>query len=120
MKATELRIGNWVKLQGVNRPIRVSIIDTTETSEMTKAEPIPLTEEILLKCGFKYREAMAGGQDEWAGYGFWSINGVHLLGHKNGEVLFYDRRNETEYKFLHQLQNLYYALKNEELQIELL
>ena len=125
MKANELRIGNWVEVENYKN-IQLENVHPKGTTRgddqylISMLNPIPLTEEILLKCGFKYREAMAGGQDEWAGYGFWSLNGVHLLGHKNGEVLYYDRRSEVEYKYLHQLQNLYFALTNEELQIELL
>jgi len=143
INAQELRIGNLVtdefyesfktiiKVDSINdKGINLAIEDDGNFPECANRwiEPyykfdtlcgIPLTEEILLKCGFKYREAMAGGQDEWAGYGFWSLNDIHLLGHKNGKILYYDRRNKVEYKYLHQLQNLIYSLTNKELEINL-
>ncbi len=51
MEAKELMIGNYVQYDNLKKPIRVSIIDTTETSTKTKAKPIPLTEELLINFG---------------------------------------------------------------------
>lgn len=81
-------------------------------------EPIPLTEEWLLKFGFvKQKGGGMGGQDQWAGMASWAIKGnwlfrgqascLRLVGYFNAQV-----------KYVHQLQNLYYALTGEELTVK--
>jgi len=131
MNAKELRIGNWVNKNGYFRQIlgvhsnSVIIMNTpplTLTKSMdihiNKIEPIPLTEEILLKCGFKdiYNK-------------MWLI----LEGSPNIEInkstfqvsVWETINDETEgiylnnIKYLHQLQNLYFALTGKELNITL-
>lgn len=70
--------------------------------------PIPLTEEILLKCGFEIDDVLAPCMHvakEWDLE--WFIDGVYLDG------------SNTKAVYLHQLQNLYFALKGEELNITL-
>lgn len=108
MKANELRIGNLVKLEGISRPIKVSIIDTTETSTNTKYKPIPLTEEWLLKCGFEYCDTVTPKA-------YW-LNGVCI---EKVDSMFIEFSYGIVLKYLHQLQNLYFALTGEELNIEL-
>lgn len=71
IQANEIRIGNWVKIQSHNqyariieiksgRPdnrdfVRISSpnLDTQFAVEISQINPIPLTEEILLKAGGK-------------------------------------------------------------------
>lgn len=135
MKANELRIGNWAKYsfkQGIVDRISQDNCDIVTDNMIIKVsyddlEPIPLTEEILLKCGFKERlfdwyelEYNTDYEEESE-----KMKIAYNCGSKRFAV--YDA-NEEDYiavftakrvHYLHQLQNLFYALTNEELQIEL-
>ena len=73
----------------------------------SEVEPIQLTEDILLKCGFSKANGYKQGGYEITTYedGYILDNGYQIM----GKTFFY----------LHQLQNLYFALTNEELNIEL-
>jgi hypothetical protein len=112
MEANELRIGNFIQYDGLQRPSKVSIIDTTVTSTRTKAKPIPLTEEWLLNFGFE--------KDERNEYWFWkNCISVSVLGYI--ELLSFNKQSfKTNLKldYVHQLQNLYFALIGEELTIK--
>ena len=115
MKASELRIGNLVKLEGISRPIKVSIIDTTETSTNTKYKPIPLTEEWLVKLGF---EKVLSNYEEAETYDF--FHGNIYLNMANNSIKFngiYILSFIPE--SVHTLQNLYWCLCGEELKIDL-
>ena len=112
MKANELRIGNYVKLKGTDKPFKVFRIDTTESSTFTTAEPIPITEEKLMQLGFKYNESIK----HW--FINWGINGVEFIKFDEHYSLFSFQLGTGKYKVLehiHQLQNLYFALTGEEL-----
>jgi len=52
MKASELRIGNWVNYDGRNCTIQ----EPTDLVDADEFEPIPLTEEWLLNFGFEKEE----------------------------------------------------------------
>lgn len=91
-----------VELNGLRvddrRPVTVGILDIS---------PIPLTEEILLKCGLEYQrpDFIKGSfaiRDFDGGY-------IYLNGLDGGLI----------YEYLHQLQNLYFALTGEELEVKL-
>jgi hypothetical protein len=76
--------------------------------------PIALTPEILEKCGFKLLSDFYGLQHT---YGYIAIlfeNSTLMI-----EDLHDDSVNIKAPKYLHQLQNLYFALTGEELQIKL-
>ena len=115
MKASELRLGNWVEQpnDGVTRVTAVlnDLQIKTETEYVDKyCIPIPLTEEWLLKFGFEYVE-------EGCGY-FDQKHAVYLW--ENGDVEFHpfctnDRDCQIFIQHVHQLQNLYFALTGEEL-----
>lgn len=119
MKANELRIGNYYldfddEIQQIEmiQPFMFGFKYRWEWEKYIK--PIPLTEEILLKCGFVQCENE-----------YWYTNGILNLslpigtfsinGSKNSEAVI--RINPI--KHLHQLQNLYFALTNEELTVNL-
>jgi hypothetical protein len=100
MRAEDLRIGNYIIYQK-EHIIKCDLKDI-ELSEIDR-EPIPLTEEILLKCGFVCD-------------GDYYVNGNWLIE--------FDEENMSEFlidntaiviKHLHQLQNLYFALTGEDL-----
>lgn len=104
MEAKEFRIGNAIWLVDKNKAYVIQDghdIDECENNEMVK--PIQLTEEKLLKCGF---ENIVDGN-------FWDKNiCIHVS--KDGLYILTEQRR-VYVKYLHQLQNLYFALTGEEL-----
>jgi hypothetical protein len=122
MKATELRIGNYVFYNSENdknEPVRFyDKLDGEDIKQMEEHEhylglhePIPLTPEILEKCGFENGERQINAHNDtiqvcgetvrlWAGSA--EGHGVHVL-----------------CQSLHQLQNLFFALTGEELEVNL-
>ena len=117
MEANELRIGNWYKHPMAFEPSQITDTDFI-SSFIDKFEPIPLTEEWLLKMGF---EADGYDGDYGKAYkvsGIWSC--VDLQMWSNKEIHFVTNSGCTVAKLEHvnQLQNLYFALTGEELQIK--
>jgi len=113
MKATELRLGNLVINSSnetvIVREISETLVKTTpdDIHLISELKPIPLTEEILLKCGFLKCNFTENHYDI-KGMRVWKCNSMFLCD-KNG----------IHIKHLHQLQNLYFALCGEELEINL-
>jgi len=70
---------------------------------LINVQPIPLTEEWLLKFGF----------DDLGTYGYGRGN-FHICLHEN-EFYFSINNRKVFIKHVHQLQNLYFALTGEEL-----
>jgi len=120
MKASELRIGNATK-QGIIKNFweKGAHIGFGKCYEFEELQEIELTEEILLRCGFKELENQPR---KWFKIKT-KKRGVSL------EICFSSKRiilnNGYDFvdllyiKYLHQLQNLYFALTNEELTINL-
>jgi hypothetical protein len=122
MKATELRIGNLVKYNdgGIFKVIGIYNfgLDVEDDIESTYMEyenfsPIPLTEEWLLKFGFEINRQTKEGNNIWRCYseeGFFEVEQI-------GSSFFLDDNNcyGTKINYVHQLQNLYFALTGEEL-----
>jgi hypothetical protein len=116
MNARDLRIGNYIKIEGLNKPIPVSIIDTTETSEQTTCKPIEITEEWLLKFRFEKIEGKVDIFDKdrlrvWLGDSGQSL--AYLIEEDTTIAHYIPNR----FKYVHQLQNLYYALTGKELKL---
>jgi len=116
MEAKELMIGNKIYQQfedGDKKEITATTRDIFDVQVNSTGKfsyyGIPLTEEILLKCGFEKHKD-----------GFYHINGFALC-YRDEEKNFYlkDVDFYTSITFLHQLQNLYFALTQTELKIEL-
>lgn len=126
IQSTELRIGNYVLYfrESVFSEVReISTIHGDNTArlkdedssigcfKLSKLKPIPLTEEWLLKFGFKkvdYRTNKEAEFDEWI------LGDFGFIENENGYE-FYPYL--TTLKHVHQLQNLYFALTGEELTI---
>ena len=114
MKIEELRVGNWV--MGYHDPFQWSLrhfnlLKQADLDEIVK-EPVLITEEILLKCGFKvvhpeYKDIYAIRNIEYL-VGCGDKSGMHWNGYQLPKT-----------KYLHQLQNAYYAITGEELKINL-
>lgn len=126
MKATELRIGNIVGRELARFPHNYfTVLEVAEMNakfsegvrmqginhgsqfwDPTDMEGIPLTEDWLKQLGFDYKSKTTGGYE-------WSIlNGVKLLDRK---LYCGDGTFSKPIEYVHQLQNLYYALIGEEL-----
>ena len=121
MKATELRIGNWVLCEPNNACIERTI-DYEDFKlahfDSERFKPIPLTEEWLEGFGFEQHHNDA------------SFNSVlyikNIFGNKPKEWGLYPKYLGSGYvvnkslhlEHVHQLQNLYYALTGEELELK--
>lgn len=113
MEAKELRIGNLViyygrivSITGITEEHPFINMITADYSEWKEIEPIPLTEEWLLKSGYFKLDNNGSVHFVVKGHTIWICNNMYLC-EKNGIIL----------KYVHQLQNLYLALTNKELTI---
>jgi hypothetical protein len=110
MKENELRIGNWV-LSPTEGEIQIE--NGWQIDEGEEVKPIPLTEEWLFKFGFKFD-----------GHCSWWKNKLIELTIDTGEDEYSVFNDNGDYitlkgiKYVHQLQNLYFALTGEELTIK--
>ncbi len=112
MKANELRIGNWVL--GASRGLPQQITPATLYQfDKLNVLPIFLTPEILEKAGFEKTMAWTYAIDLVG-----NIKLVYYLGERGVSIGFKDY-SDFKCEYLHQLQNLYFALTGEELNIEL-
>lgn len=138
IQINELRIGNIVKHSETGRAYSVGEIlktgirstyireDTgTEHTSLISYDCIDgilLTPEILERCGFKRHKCGISGADMWQGMDGWSINNPLFSGwlfRGDGKYLRLTGYFNSDIKYLHQLQNLYFALTNSELIINL-
>lgn len=116
IKSKQLRIGNLVK-EGEVRIICDDLIFIKESSfSLENFEPIPLTEEWLLKFGFAPKNNSSPQTFHKIGqYNFkvgkWKSN-------TSGISLICCNSLGRHIDYVHQLQNLYFALTNEELTIK--
>jgi len=118
MKASELRIGNYILFSEDNTIFEVGSIEekgfTVQNKEETtwieayQFEPITLTEEWLLKFGFQKNGCYYISEE--TNIEFYLTNGK-LYCELHGETIF-------NIENVHQLQNLYFALSGGELTIK--
>jgi hypothetical protein len=110
IRENELRVGNWVlsPTQG-----EIQIENGWQIDEGEEVKPIPLTEEWLFKFGFKFD-----------GHCSWWKNKLIELTIDTGEDEYSVFNDNGDYitlkgiKYVHSLQNLYFALTGEELTIK--
>lgn len=110
MEAKELRIGNYLYYKDKPTAIEVHEIETIEERQDHSYKPIPLTEEWLLKFGFEHKRT------EKADNYYLDHFRITFTDKKNIYIVY---ANSLSFKYnkyyVHQLQNLYFALTGEEL-----
>lgn len=136
MKASELRIGNLVyvtdnltnlvfkEITPINIHNLMHLTGWDKSPIDIEFEPIPLTEEILLKLGFKNIDK--GGNDFITYTDSEHNYYLQIDVRKNdGKYLILDNSFDdlrafsmVDIEYVHQLQNLYFALTGEELKYE--
>lgn len=115
MKANELRIGNWV--YSPSHKSNYKIIKLDFDSEIN-AEPIPLTEEWLVKFGFEKDVDNSFVLDSLAIFTDKRLKENVFIQTKTNRSFAGGQwvvLNDLKLQHVHQLQNLYFALTNEEL-----
>lgn len=138
MKANELRIGNWIKyedklVQVVQLSSLMILCQRDENQFLVNCapkefQPIELTEEVLVKIGFEDRKGyfnysrVFGDENNYC-------DSIHIyycapLKHfrfTHDKVKADDLQKMDLYniQYLHQLQNAYYCLTGQELEVEL-
>lgn len=127
LKAQELRIGNLVSILGKTRKL-IGVTKWNGRNEtglhyaefkgvipikLVHLKPIPLTKEILLKLGFR-------GVDDfyfYKKYGKHSELNIDLENYAGkGKSVKHDSHWICDIEFVHQLQNLWFAITGEELE----
>lgn len=140
MNANELRIGNYLNTPRADQsPFRIDVIEFASknnikvgmnvhklphpfnenqfidahplTWELKELKPIELTEEILLNCGFV--------KDEFDNWENETRLGLYKPEEFDGYLSVWGESTVGECNYLHQLQNLYFALTGQELEINL-
>ena len=112
IQANELRLGVLV-IDGKDI-VRVNsrMIAMVENRE-AEFDPIPLTEEWLLKFGFEKDNYMGSVSYLKDGGGFYLY--CMVVGENKGKFFFERKLDDRDIEYVHQLQNLYFALTNTEL-----
>jgi hypothetical protein len=127
----ELRLGNFVS-DGHYGFMKISLIDdrgwatllpigavtNSPRVELTELNPIPLTEEWLTKFGFEKDKRSADYVQVYY-FGENPVTNDWMISLKNTGKGFFYRNSHFSVNYVHQLQNLYFALTKEELTIKI-
>ena len=122
IKENDLRLNNLVKWNGLVQKITAiafgnCLLDKHPTADypvkLTEIDSVPLTEKILLSCGFKKRKSCFG-------YWIYEIMFHHTVFSVEdvdfGLCYFYiGNTHVSQTKNVHELQNLYFSITGEEL-----
>ena len=142
MKVNDLRIGNWIKyedklVQVVQLSSLMILCQREENQFLVNCapkefQPIELTEEVLVKIGFKKEERITSNlyyldfeenEDDITRvkYVIYNSNSLPLLKIITTKYNSFEGFELTKrgIKYLHELQNAYYLLTGQELNIEL-
>jgi hypothetical protein len=118
MKASELRIGNFIENTDSQMAsymvVNADVIKQNEHTMYASLEPIPLTEEWLLKFGFSCEAKMGGDGIEFRVYHF----DILTFNTNHGWWYKFEPMNDTPLEYVHQLQNFYFALTGKELTLK--
>jgi len=117
MEAKDLRVDNWVSSAfGFVKVSEIRLMECTVRTEdftvntcvwTSKLQPIPLTEEILLKCKWQLVKGI-----------YFYINSYFCIDN-SGRLYYHGDYTGINIHTVHQLQNLYFALTGKELEINL-
>lgn len=128
LKPNELRIGNILVDNFTGDYLKVDEIRTDGFTVDTIIEPgnnplpngwqargVPLTWDIIKRCGFVSQD------DDFV---VWTIksprgNGLAIIIYNNGDHWALNEPGSKQFTQLHEVQNLYFALTGEELQIKI-
>jgi|SRR3989304_2637506 len=121
MKITDVRIGNLVYGQNANYfPIDETDFEGGDDGRIASYRPIKLTEEWLIGFGFTSKSYSEKHEDfnRWNKDKDCSID-FQYIGIENDDILFqyriHERMRRKSIKYVHELQNLFYALTKDEL-----
>jgi hypothetical protein len=129
LTAKELRIGNWVNYEGVNYQMHIVADEHPEmdsgvlygcgTTSWENCFPVPVTEKILEDSGFKKTDM---GNNEFyysLDLGNHEYNDLALItGDKNAFLeVFLFPYEDFRYRYVHEIQNLYFSITKKELEI---
>lgn len=138
MESKELRIGNYINFGStVSEVLGITVTDvmfkysTGSEEKYAKLisegiQPIPLTEEWLIKFGFVSTDNQKyNPEDEFAEQFYYELEDS---GVKHRELICFPRHGwtvtlgnyggEREFKYVHQIQNLFFALTGKELTVK--
>jgi hypothetical protein len=107
MKATQFRIGNLVIWKDSGKEFEITVQSLYEGANLDW-KSMPITEDLLLGFGFK-KCNMLGFSIKTDDYEYIEFNSV-LLCWVNG--------TKKPIKYMHQLQNVYFALTQKELKLK--
>lgn len=147
VQASELRIGNLIDWQGRHYRIKyvgdTIGIDISETNglgatqkfqhnpihsrDIKELQPIPLTPALLEACGFERwinGETDNWHKDAWSGGSRWNLDfmpnephPIHLKSRYQADEDVLHLQSLPHIKYLHQLQNLFFCLTGQELEV---
>ena len=112
MKAIELRIGNYYNEFGIPKQVTASFIEKLDQIEkackiVIDVSPIEITEDWLIKLGFK--------KDIETDYRWFILDKSVAYDLDDNCIRISDSWEFGKRKFVHELQNLYFALTSKEL-----
>jgi len=117
MKASELRTGNILLSVQTGKPIIVDWLVIKHIHDGNRQappydmsvvyEPIPLTEEVLLKCGYSLDNPNASA---------YRCRDMPYIYHRNGK---WTLSTGIPFKYVHEFQNRIYSLTGKELEVRL-
>jgi hypothetical protein len=117
MKANELRIGNWIQDGNEFEQITIDHLNCLNSGRC-EYDPIPLTEEWLLNFGFEKTHLFDTVL-------YISNTNFHISFNNSIYQLNYKENPKSQWfpvckdlRYIHQLQNIYFALTGEELTIK--
>ena len=128
IQANELRYGNWVKSTVTGEVITVNWlvikhvangnVQSVYDVDMPVYTPIPLTPELLERCGFEYRHDRGQVYDWHIGENPVTYDWLFCITEFREDKIFFYQNGHHQIKSLHHLMNLYHSLTGTELEVK--